>query len=134
MFPSLPTCFQMFPARETMFSRLQACQNNVLRLLCKHKQFVRANVFRKMFPSLPTVGNMTKRRRELMFPRQCFLVWPGLKTLLETTKYWSKFLFTVYESLPASQLQGPCCPRVSRFKVMVLLKSCHLSEPQVGSA
>ena len=22
MFPSLPTCFQMFPARETLFSRL----------------------------------------------------------------------------------------------------------------
>ena len=31
MFPSLPTCFQMFPARETLFSRLGKFKN-VLRL------------------------------------------------------------------------------------------------------
>ena len=31
-----------------------------------------------MFPSLPTVGNMTKHRQETMFPQQCFQVCPGL--------------------------------------------------------
>ena len=31
MFPSLPTCFQMFPARQTLFSRLGKFKN-VLRL------------------------------------------------------------------------------------------------------
>ena len=38
MFPSLPTCFQMFPARETLFSRLGEFKN-VLGLQCKHKQY-----------------------------------------------------------------------------------------------
>ena len=55
--PSLPTCFQMFPTRETLFSRLgkfkkclknSANINNTLR-------FVRANVSQKMFRSLPTL-------------------------------------------------------------------------------
>ena len=89
MFPSLPTSFQMFPARETLFSRLgkfkkcfnymqfdySANINNILR-------FVRANVSQKMFPSLLTVGNMTKHRHEKMFPQQCFLVCPGLYCIL----------------------------------------------------
>ena len=41
---------------------------------------MRANVSQKMFPSLPTVGNMTKHRQETMFPQQCFLVCPGFVT------------------------------------------------------
>ena len=35
---------------------------------------MRANVSQQMFPSLPTVGNMTQHRQETMFPQQCFLV------------------------------------------------------------
>ena len=31
-----------------------------------------------MFPSLPTLGNMTKHRQEAIFSQQCFLVCPGL--------------------------------------------------------
>ena len=67
MFPSLPTCFQMFSTQETLFSRLgmlKQCANinNTLR-------FVRVNVSQKIFPSLPTLGNMTKHRQETMFPQ-----------------------------------------------------------------
>ena len=55
IFPSLPTCYQMFIARGTLFSRsgmLKQCFktsaniNNTLR-------FVQANVSAIMFPSLP---------------------------------------------------------------------------------
>ena len=49
--------------------------NNTLR-------FVRANGSQKMFPSLPTMENMTKHRQEIMSPQQCFLVCPGLKVKL----------------------------------------------------
>ena len=88
MFPSFPTCFQMFSTRETLFSRsgkYKKCFfhysgniNNILR-------FVRTNVSQKMFPSLPTVGNMTKHRQETMLPQQCFLVCPG--QMLPTSMY-----------------------------------------------
>ena len=44
----------------------------------KSLRFVRANVSQQMFPSLPTVGNMTTHRQETMFPQQRFLVCPGL--------------------------------------------------------
>ena len=80
MFPSLSICFQMFPARETLFSRLGTFKqcfktivqtNNTLR-------FVRANVSQKMFPSLPTLGNMTKHRQETMFPATMFPSLPRL--------------------------------------------------------
>ena len=40
-----------------------------------------------MFPSLPTVGNMTKHRQETMFPQQCFLVCPGLNISLYSGKF-----------------------------------------------
>ena len=39
---------------------------------------MRANVSQKMFPSLPTLGNITKHRQGTMFLQQCFLVCPGL--------------------------------------------------------
>ena len=42
---------------------------------------MRANVSQKMFPSLSTVGNMTKYRQETMFLQQCFLVYPELNGL-----------------------------------------------------
>ena len=47
----------VFPIRhvKTMFKDYGANINNTLR-------FVRANVSQEMFPSLPTVGNMTKHR------------------------------------------------------------------------
>ena len=61
MFSSLPTCFQnvsstiniVFPIGhvQTMFKDYSANINNTLRL-------VRAKVSPKMFPSLPTVGNI----------------------------------------------------------------------------
>ena len=35
-------------------------------------------VSQQMFPSLPTVGNMTKHRQETMFAQQYFLVCQGL--------------------------------------------------------
>ena len=64
MFPSLPTCFQVFPKRnivfpignvQTMFTDYSGNINNTLR-------FVRANVSQKMFP------NVTKHRQETLFP------------------------------------------------------------------
>ena len=58
-----------------MFKNYIANINNTLR-------FVRANVSQKMFPSLPTVGNMTKHRQETMFLQQCFLVCPGLYVII----------------------------------------------------
>ena len=54
--------------------------NNTLR-------FVRANVSQKMPPSLPTVTNMTKHRQETMFPQQCFLVCPRLKSSIKYKTY-----------------------------------------------
>ena len=64
----------VFPTRQDkiVFKYYSAHINNTLR-------FVRANVSQKMFPSLLTLGNMTKHRQETMFPQQCFLVCPGLK-------------------------------------------------------
>ena len=44
-----------------MFLGIGSNINNTLRL-------VRANVSQQMFPSLPTVGNMTKHRQETVFP------------------------------------------------------------------
>ena len=63
---------------KTMFKDYSAKINNTLR-------FVRDNVSQKMFPSLPTVGNITKHRQETMFPQQCFLVCPGLKSVADTS-------------------------------------------------
>ena len=93
IFPGLPACFRVFPGQETLFSRLgmleqcfktSAIINNTLR-------FVRANVPQKMFPNLPTVGNMTKHRQETMFPQQCFLVCPGLAIcILSKIEYLDK--------------------------------------------
>ena len=57
---------------KTLFKDYSANINNTSR-------FVRANVSQKMFPSLPTVGSMTKNQQETMFRKQCFLVCPGLK-------------------------------------------------------
>ena len=67
----------VFPIRhvKTMLKDYSANINNTL-------GFVQANVSQKMFPSLPTVGNMTKHRQETMFPPQCCLVCPGLKALM----------------------------------------------------
>ena len=58
-FPSLPTCFQMFPTRETLFFRLGHVQtmfkgysaniNNT-----KYKTSTGNNVSATMFPSLPS--------------------------------------------------------------------------------
>ena len=56
---------------QTMFKDYSANINNTSRL-------VRANVSQKMFPSLPTVGNMTKLRQETMLLQQCFPVCPGI--------------------------------------------------------
>ena len=67
IFPSFATRFQMFPTRETLFSRLDMFKDysaNINHTL----RFVRANVSQTMFPSLPTVGNITKHRQETMFP------------------------------------------------------------------
>ena len=73
-----PKKFRNIFVAETMFSSLLTCFqiNNINNTL----RFVRANISQQMFPSLPTVGNMTKHRQETMFPQQCFLVCPGLKS------------------------------------------------------
>ena len=68
----------MFPAREILFSRLGMLKQS-FKTIDNTLRFVLANVSQKMFPSLPTAGNMTKHRQETMFPQQCFLVCPELQ-------------------------------------------------------
>ena len=72
MFPSLPTCFQMYPTRKTLFSRLnkfKKCFKSTVQIYINITlRFVRANVSQQMFPSSPSVENMTKHRQETMFP------------------------------------------------------------------
>ena len=54
-FPSLPTCFQMFPTQETLFSGSDMFKLTMFKDYSAKKQYLRANVSQKMFPSLPTV-------------------------------------------------------------------------------
>ena len=39
IFPSLPTCFQMFSTRETLFSRLGMLEQCLMTIVHKHKQY-----------------------------------------------------------------------------------------------
>ena len=61
MFPSFGTCFQLFPARETLFSRLGKFKKCFKTKLNNTLRFVRANFSKQIFPSLPTVGNVTRQ-------------------------------------------------------------------------
>ena len=56
---------------------------------------MRANVSQKMFPSLPTVGNMAKHQQKTMFPQQCFLVCPGIYCITSQTGGWAPELRTL---------------------------------------
>ena len=81
VFPSLPTYIKCFQHEKHCFSPLGMLkQCSTVQLYCKHKQYFKirtsyCTVSRKMFPSLPTVGNMSKHRQEQCF-RAMFLSLP----------------------------------------------------------
>ena len=63
MFPSLPICFQVFPVRKTLFSRLDKLKQ-CFKTIGEHKQYFKIcasyNVSQETFPGLPTLGKMKK--------------------------------------------------------------------------
>ena len=80
---------------QTMFKDYSSNINNTLR-------FMRANVSQKMFPSLSTLGNMSKHRQETMFLQQCFLVCQRLidnVLLILSIKYFNFYCMATYHHL-----------------------------------
>ena len=76
MFASLPMFSNVSNTRNVVFPIGHV--QTMFKDYSAKKQYLRANVSQKMFPSVPTAENMTKHRQETMFPQQCFPVCPGL--------------------------------------------------------
>jgi nitrogenase subunit NifH len=74
MFPSLSKYFQHNRHVQEQISCEKMMLHHVSNIL---DQFT-PNVSTAVFPSLPTLENMEKQRKETMSPQQCFPLCPGL--------------------------------------------------------